>query len=236
MFGLEAQHASAADVRRQFRRLSALVHPDKCRLEGAHEAFQRLQAASEALQRAVEEGGAAERPGKRARTAGGASGSRGEGSEWEEGGEEEAEDSWVPDGGGFPWWSEWDVPAQQGQQEAGGAVQRAQQEQGVGQQAAVRAADLGAEQQQQAGGGDGAAQTEEQQDEERLLAMSLDALRAEVRRRQAGLLEPQLDAQGRRIPLPQLHAALRRARTVLADRVAADAEQRAAASGGGFLR
>ena len=225
VFGLDAQQCSAADVRRQFRRLSALVHPDKCHLEGAHQAFQRLQAAAEALQRAVEDGGsdAAERPGKRARTAGGAGG----GSEWDEG--EEEEDSWVPDGGGFPWWSEWDAPAVQ--QAAGSAVQHAQQ----GQDDVQRAGEQGAEQ-QQAGAGAAGAQTEVQQDEQRLHAMDLDALRAEVRRRQASLLEPQLDAEGRRIPLPQLQAALRRARALLADRTALAVEQHDAASGGGFLR
>lgn len=208
-------------MRRQFRRLSALVHPDKCRLEGASAAFQRLQAAAEALVQAAEEGsGPAERPGKRTRT--GSSGERTGGlSEGE--GEDEAEDSWVPDGGGFPWWGEWDAPA--AQQAGGGEAGQVQQGR----------ADAGRGEEQQQAGAD-AALTAEQQDQESLLAMDLATLRAEVRQRQAALLEPQLDAQGRRIPLQQLQATLRRARTVLADRVAAAAEQRAAAWGGGFLR
>lgn len=230
MFGLEAQHASAGDVRRQFRRLSALVHPDKCHLEGAHTAFQRLQAAAEALQGAVEEcSDAAERAGKRARTAGGGEGSTAAATGSGGGEDEEEEDGWVPDGGCFPWWSEWDTPAVQ--QAASSTPQHGQQEPQQGAQQGP--------QQQHAGSAapaaDPAAQTEEQQDEEQLQALGLDGLRAEVRRRQAGLLEPQVDAEGRRIPLPQLQAGLRRARTVLADRVAAAAEQRAAASGGGFL-
>jgi hypothetical protein len=65
--------------------------------------------------------------------------------------------------------------------------------------------------------------------------MSLDELRAEVRRRQATLLLPQVDAEGQRIPLPQLQAGLRRARSVLSERAAANAAASAAAHGGGFL-
>jgi hypothetical protein len=65
--------------------------------------------------------------------------------------------------------------------------------------------------------------------------MPLHDLRAEVRRRQAALLEPQQDAEGRPMPLAQLQAALRQARSVLSDRVAAEAAERAAALGGGFL-
>ena len=208
-------------MRRQWRRLSALVHPDKCRVEGASAAFQRLQAAAEALVQAAEEGSSpAQRPGKRARTG---SGGQGAGGLSEGEGEEEADDSWVPDGGGFPWWGEWDAPT--ARQAGGGGAGQAEQD---------KAEAAGGEEQRQAG--DEAALTAEQQDQERLQAMDLGALRAEVRQRQAALLEPQLDAEGRRVPMQQLLAALRRARTVLADRVAAAAEQRAAAGGGGFLR
>ncbi|PSC75769.1 dnaJ-like protein subfamily C member 8-like isoform X2 [Micractinium conductrix] len=58
---------------------------------------------------------------------------------------------------------------------------------------------------------------------------------AEVRQRQAALLAPPCDASGRRVPLPQLQARLRCARTTLADRVAAEAAAEAAVGGGGFL-
>lgn len=219
LFGLDASAAAAADVRRQYRRLAALVHPDKCRLPGAAEAFQRLQAAAEALLAALQDGSGAPRS-KRARTAAGAPAGSGAAAAGLSDGEddEEADDGWTPDGAGFPWWDEWDapqaaVPAQQGQQGS---------------------CDPGCDAaQQQAAAGTSA--PEEQQDDE-LHSMPLDALRAEVRRRQDALLEPQTDAAGRRIPMHQLQQQLRRARTVLADRVAAAATEQAAARGGGFLR
>lgn len=37
--------ASTAEVRRAYRRLCMLVHPDKCTANGAKEAFQKLTAA-----------------------------------------------------------------------------------------------------------------------------------------------------------------------------------------------
>lgn len=41
MLGL-SRIAPEADVKRQYRRLAAQVHPDKCKLEGAEEAFKLL--------------------------------------------------------------------------------------------------------------------------------------------------------------------------------------------------
>ena len=37
-----AETATAADIKRQYRKLAALVHPDKCALKGAEEAFKLL--------------------------------------------------------------------------------------------------------------------------------------------------------------------------------------------------
>lgn len=84
VFGLDAAAAAAAaDARRQFRRLSTLVHPDK---GGSAEAFAALQDGLEALLEALEPGqGAAKR---RRQVSGGDEG--------------EADDD------GFAWWTEWD--------------------------------------------------------------------------------------------------------------------------------
>lgn len=203
---MDAGLARAADVRRQYRRLAALVHPDKCRLAAAApgDDFKRLRAAADALLCAAVDsgGGGSERSGKRARTEGSGAGTGGL-----SGGEEEEdeEDSWVADGGGLPWWEEWERPE-------------------------PRAHDSSTD--RAAEGAAGA----EQHDQHTLEAMPLEGVRAEVRRRQAALLEPQQDAAGRPIPMQQLQAALRRARTVLAGSATAAAEAAAAAGGGGFLR
>lgn len=212
---MERAAATRADVQRQYKRLAGLVHPDKCAAAGAAEAFRRLRDAADALLAAVDEGpqgGGGAGCAKRARTAGGSGGQ----------GEEEDDDGWVPDGGGFPWWSAWDSPAA-----ARGATEQAtsstqQQQQQGGSRSST-------------GGSASAAGDAERAEQELLQALGLEELRAEVRQRQAVVLNPPLDAQGRRLPLPQLQAALRRARTALAERATAAAAQRAAAAGGGFL-
>lgn len=221
-FGLEAYGATPADVRRQYRRLAALVHPDKCGVAGAAAAFQRLQAAAEALQGAAAAAEGGERRRKRARTRDGSPAASGDSGSCSDSG---GDDDWLPHGGGFPWWEEWDQP---GAGAAGGAAGSAagrgvQQGAGVPPAAAATAA-----------ASDGAV-AEAGQDQEQLQGLPLDALRAEVRQRQAALLAPPCDASGRRVPLPQLQARLRCARTTLADRVAAEAAAEAAVGGGGFL-
>lgn len=218
LFGLEAGSASAADVRRQYRRLAPLVHPDKNPAAASPEAFKRLRAAADALLEAV--GGGSRRQAKRARTAGGGSDVAGEEAGGLSSGEEEEQEDWAPDGAGFPWWEEWDMPASRGAAAAAAPADPARSSGGAGQQT------------QQAAGGN---QQQQATEEAALAQLSLDELRAEVRRRQAGLLEPQVDGEGRRIPLPQLQAALRAARSLLAERTAAAAAQAALDSGGGFL-
>lgn len=237
VLGLDPAHASAADVRRQYRRLAALVHPDKCRLEAAAGAFQQLQAALQRLLRSLsaaqpgggEHGGA--RPSKRPRT--GSEAQHESDSSWQPGSEAECaevegeeDEGWFRDGGGFPWWQRWDTN-QSGPEAAGDCKDC-----------------LGAETRERAQSQQAAAaqQTEQQQQQEaeeertRLLGMSLDELRSEVRQRQASLFDPQaVDSQGRRVPMAQLQAALKRARSVLAGRVAAEAAKRAAAADGGWL-
>lgn len=232
--------ALAAHIRRQFKQLAALVHPDKCAWAGAGEAFASLRAATDSLLEAAAQGeepqggssGASGRYSKRRRTdsSGGMDAVD----------DSDGEGSWVPDGDGFPWWEEWDSPAREPQAAATGAAQA-----GAGGCAGGGEAAAAAQQQPAPDSVAGAASgAEEQQrvrcsseevEHERLAAMSVDELRAEVRRRQAALLTPPLDGTGRRLPLPQLQAALRRARTLLADRVAQETAATAAASGGGFL-
>ena len=219
VLGLAPETATPEAVRRQYKRLAALVHPDKCgRLGGAAQAaagqgFQRLQAAAGKLLDSLEGGGGGGGSGgggnparKRSRAdAGGDIGLDGE----EE--DEAGSAGWAPDGGGFPWWDAWDdaVPPPGGSRPA-----RQPQPQGF-------VADRDAEEE----GGQG-----------QLQRLSLDELRGEVRRRQAVLLEPPpRDAKGRPVPLAQLQAALGRARTALAARLAAAAAT-AAHRDGGFLR
>lgn len=224
--------ASAADIRRQFKLLAALVHPDKCAWGGAGEAFASLRAAADSLLEAAtrrEEApaGSCSPRSKRRRTS-----DSGGGAAWDD---SDGGEGWVPDGGGFPWWEEWDSPAPQPDSAAGQA--------GPGERAAGGVA--GASARQQPGPGSAAASAAEGQqaqrssestDQELLAGMGLDELRQEVRQRQAALLSPPLErTTGRRTPLPQLQEALRRARTLLAERVAAEAAAAAAASGGGFL-
>lgn len=224
VFGLEAASATAASVRRQYKRLAALVHPDKCRLEGAAEGFKRLRAAADSLLEAVSGSGPPAKRARAERSGSGAAAAAADDAELSSG--EEEEDGWVPNGGGFPWWSQWES-VQPPRGASAGAACAAQ---------LISSANQQQQQQGDAGGkGTGAGQDEEQAEERQLQGMALEELRAEVRRRQVAILEPALDAQGQRVPLQQLQAALRRARTVLADRVAAAAAVKAAEGGGGFL-
>lgn len=227
--------ASTADIRRQYKLLAALVHPDKCAWSGAGEAFASLRAAADSLLEAAEQSteagtGSGGPRSKRRRTD-------------DAGGATAADDSdgghgWVPDGGGFPWWDEWDAPVSLSRPAAAGAT-----EAGPAERAAAGGAHATGQQRADSGttaasGTEGQQQAQsssEERDRDDLIGMSLDELRAEVRRRQATLLSPQVDETGRRVPLQQLQAALRRARTLLAERVAIDAAAAAAASGGGFL-
>lgn len=84
-FGLDAATASAADTRRQFRRLSALVHPDK---GGTAEAFSQLQDGLDALLEALEPGQSSAKRQRRQDSGGGDEG-------------EDVDDE-------FAWWTEWD--------------------------------------------------------------------------------------------------------------------------------
>ncbi|KAL4428067.1 hypothetical protein ABPG75_002156 [Micractinium tetrahymenae] len=234
---------SAADIRRQFKRLAALVHPDKCAWAGAGEAFASLRAAADSLLEAAaqaegEQAGRGSTSNKRKRTSSGGGRATAAGSDSLDGSDEE--DGWEPDGGGFPWWEEWDDSAPQPEAAAAAAAAAAAQ---AGERGAAAGATGAAERHRPGLGGAAASGAEQQQaqrstdelDLEQLAAMPLDELRAEVRRRQAALLSPPLDAAGRRVPLPQLQVALRQARTLLADRVAAEAAAAAAVAGGGFL-
>lgn len=224
-----ASVASAADIRRQYKRLAALVHPDKCGSPGAADAFKSLRAAADCLLHTVQAeasgAGTGARSSKRARTEGGnevrcwAAGSGVEEEGWEAEGweaEEEAEE-WLPDGGGFPWWEQWDsrVPSEHNRQQAA-AGEAAGQPTAASREAGVT----------------GAAQQKAQAQLEQL---GLDELRAEVRRRQAAILAPPLDKSGQRVPLHRLQADLRQARSLLSERTAAEAAAAAASSGGGFL-
>lgn len=49
VFGLDRDQASSQDVRRAFKRLAAIIHPDKCQLPNARESFDALQRGLETL-------------------------------------------------------------------------------------------------------------------------------------------------------------------------------------------
>lgn len=247
VFGLEAASASSADVRRQYKRLAAVVHPDKCRLVGAADAFKHLHAAADRLLQSLQEGegkhgpdgssGHGSSPGsKRARTdhTGAEAWMNGSTSvNWDDA----IDDDWLEDGGGFPWWDEWDAyePARPAGAEAGGHAAVAE-EAGTERRSDGQQAGGGQEGESQAAVQSGTARRQEWEVEQaRLLGMGLEELRAEVRRRQDCLMEPQVDAAGQPLPLPQLQAELRQARSILADRVQAMAAERAATAGGGFF-
>ena len=104
LLGLRPADAHAAAVRGAFRRLAALVHPDKCSLPRSAEAFARLQAGVEGLLRELEVEG--ERLAKRQRA------------ESESAGLDsldDLDDGWATaaseeEAAEFPWWGKWDEP------------------------------------------------------------------------------------------------------------------------------
>jgi hypothetical protein len=240
VFGLEPSTASAADVRRQYRRLATLLHPDKSQLPGAEAAFKQLQAAADRLASCVAEaedggpqGASTGRPSKRPKTSTGRGAAGGGAADAGTGWDESEDDAWFRGGGGFPWWEEWDAPvaaAAAGPQGQEGLSEAGKQEQP---KSGARASPPDGE--QPAGPASQAAQGQEDE-QARLSSMSLEELRAEVRRRQEALLDHQLDEQGRPVPLSQLQAALKQARSVLAEKAAAVAAEQAVAADGGFVR
>lgn len=204
--------ASAADVKRQAKRLGAWLHPDRNPLPPASEAFQQLQRGAEALADSLADagdfaGGSAGH--KRARSSAGSDARA-------SAGDADVDDAGVdPEGGGFPWWGRWDPPS------------------------AAADAYRGLRAQQMLDPG-GAAQAEQDQaaDAARLRALAAGALAAEVRRRQDALLAP-APVEGAAPPsLPALRAALLRARSELsgrAQRARGAGSEGGAAGGGGFL-
>lgn len=193
--------ATAPAVRAAFRRLSGLVHPDKCALPRAAQAFTELQQRVQGLLAALP--GSPTR--KRCRSAAGDSGDEPVAEDVDEeqsGAEEDA----LNDYGGFAWYSEWEEKG--GEQEVNAADARA------GKAASVAGCDAAA---------DAAADAEA--DTRWLEGLGQDELRAEVQRRQAALLTS-----------AGAHAALRRARSLLAASIAeAEACSRQQLDGG-FLR
>ena len=128
LLGLEAASATSTSIRRQFRRLAALVHPDKVGAPlqpAAASAFQQLQRGVTQLLAATEQGDSgdaevAERPNKR---------SRGDARL----GDEEPEDVWLAsDNGGFPWWGCWDQAPGAGQQREAAEDNEQQQQLQIG--------------------------------------------------------------------------------------------------------
>ena len=140
------------DIRRQYRRMSILVHPDKN--PGLPHAASAFKMVADAQRRLLEKGGeggagsreagdpedqrAEQRPGKswegrrpkRRRYASGEAGH-------EEGDGRENEDVWVEEG--YEWWSEWDPPS--GQRRASSSLDCRQPQRGMAETAAE--ADIG---------------------------------------------------------------------------------------------
>jgi hypothetical protein len=101
LLGLEDKSVvSSQDVKRQFRRLASLVHPDKCALPGASQTFQLLQSGVEDLL------ARASPPIKRQKRRGGG-GKEGADSQGDDSSSKNSDDE-GPENGGFPWWSRWE--------------------------------------------------------------------------------------------------------------------------------
>ncbi|GAB4820946.1 hypothetical protein N2152v2_007992 [Parachlorella kessleri] len=131
-----------AEVRRRYRQLAAAVHPDKCAVPGASQAFQKLQGGVQGLLKGVDSGGAeAGHAAKRRRHNDGLSPLDEEPGETDTLRDEEwFDEAWLAsDNDGFAWWSEWDAftsppdlpdhPGEQQQHQEGQQPQQAQQPQ-----------------------------------------------------------------------------------------------------------
>jgi curved DNA-binding protein CbpA len=208
-------HGSTAEVKRRYKRLAALLHPDKNALPGAAAAFQAMQLGMEGLLKdrqadypSVQLSG---QPGKRRRN---------EKSEdrqcgWDSAapGDEDLSDGNEDDedNNAFPWWGPWDAPCSSKLQG------------GTGGSSAAPAA---------------ASATSPPDEFDKL---STEGLGAEVAARQQALLGFRRDETGQLIPLSTLRSQLDTARTALRRRLEAEAAEgahsRAGHAGeGGFLR
>lgn len=107
VFGIaNPSEASITEVKRQYKRLAALIHPDKCNLQGAGAAFTLLQDGLEVLLANIadREGGKEQKRKKAKRSSGNE-----EAPATDDGSAEtEEEPSGDLDDDEFAWWSEWD--------------------------------------------------------------------------------------------------------------------------------
>lgn len=160
---------SAGNIWRQFRRLAARVHPDKCDLPHAESAFKLLAAACQSLatNAAVAPVPAPSVSSGRGRSEGGA----------------------PPEGeGDFNWWDPWDDDADECAS-PGGSRQQPQPGQGGPQAGGSATAHQSSQPRAaEAPPSSSTGPPEEDNDESHLRSMSLEALRSEVARRQAELL------------------------------------------------
>ncbi|GLC37630.1 hypothetical protein PLESTM_000628600 [Pleodorina starrii] len=205
---------SGGEVRRWFRRLAALVHPDKCRTSGvvpehvAVSAFRLLQEGCDALvDELTEASAAAAGARKRARGA------------WRSGGGTEYDDAEWGVGGGKEendgddeavWWAEWrSCPPSPPPSYCGGGTAAA------------------------AAGIPPTSCPSEGDDEPRLWTLGLEELRSEVALRQSQVLRPPPGSEAAALPPHSRQRRLRVARSVLAERTRAAAVT--ASDGGGFV-
>ena len=98
---------SEAEIKRQYRRIAALVHPDKCELPHTAEAFDLLVRAQERLLGSRHGGAKRKRVVVRTQRSGGGNQSD----------DTTTSSESTPDDEGFEWWGEWDSHASSGRKE-----------------------------------------------------------------------------------------------------------------------